>query len=165
MARSFSKGPANAALAATKHAQQALLTVLSSALKMNQAAQCGRAVWYWGTGRRWIRCCRIFFPNTAKEPALYNALWVNWMFPKHGKHTDGIPFRSLEWCFFWSIDLLSKMAKMPSILLLLFLHLNFISSVALSMNRDSVAFSNRRVPEFWTSNTWSWVPSSPSMPK
>ena len=34
VARSFSKGPANAALAATKHAQQALLTVLSSTLKM-----------------------------------------------------------------------------------------------------------------------------------
>ena len=93
MARSLSKGPANAVLAATKHAQQALL---SSTLKMTTETGPLNAVEWCDTealdaNESGVAVC--FFPSPAKEPTLmFYVLCVNFM----EKNSDGIPFRSLE---------------------------------------------------------------------
>lgn len=70
MARSLSKGPANAVLAATKHAQQALL---SSTLKMTTETGPLNAVEWCDTealdaNESGVAVC--FFPSPAKEPTL-----------------------------------------------------------------------------------------------
>ena len=67
MARSLSKGPANACASSNQ-----TCTASSSEFNLendnrNRPAQCGRVVWYWSTGRQWIRCCRLFFPQPRKR--------------------------------------------------------------------------------------------------
>lgn len=70
MARSLSKGPANAVLAATKHAQQALL---SSTLKMTTETGTLSAVEWCDTEALDANESGVavsFFPSPAKEPTL-----------------------------------------------------------------------------------------------